>query len=75
MVGASIAPIHQALVSGIAQETYSRQPSSVRTSEGRSTYIASKCDSSSTTSVSNDTPSAERATTVWSLPSWPLRTR
>jgi hypothetical protein len=73
--GASTAPIHQCLLSGVAQHTYSRQPPSIRMSAGRSTAIAPKCDSSSVTTVANRSPSSERATTVASFPSCPLRTR
>src|ERR687898_1274268 len=47
----------------------------VRTTAGRSIHWAPKRDWSRVATVVKCSPSGERATTVWSIPSWPLRTR
>ena len=62
---ASSTSIHQCLLSGVAQQTYSRQrPSGVRTTAGRSIDIAPNRSLSRRATVVSASPSAERATTV-----------
>ena len=62
---ASSASTHQCSEPGVEQLTYTRQPpSGRRTSAGRSTDAAPKSSRASSLTVSNATPSSERATTT-----------
>jgi hypothetical protein len=73
---ASSRSICQALVCGFpVQMNIRHPPCSVRTRAGRSIHGIPNCDASSVNTVESVSPSTERATTFWSTPSLPCRTR